>query len=287
MGHDAKVMFTKDLMTIVGDGSTQDAANQRVAQIKNLIEVAEQEYEKEKRNDRIAKLSGGVVVIQVVAQTETEKRTVEEGIAVVGGCILLRLASKVDAIKDSLENDEEKRALSFPLKLIAKNAGANGSIVSDKVLSNDNPKFGYNAATGEYEDLMAAGIIDLTKVSFRVNVILEMPGMEFKEELSPPIVEAARNDSGKASHSAWRNYDDFNEYFWSRACFDLGWPLKRDSSFLMKPKKRKKERYFVGRGLYERTTDYLRYVLYWLVIFACNFMFAYFLQASSNPLILS
>ncbi|KAI8542916.1 hypothetical protein RHMOL_Rhmol08G0177000 [Rhododendron molle] len=84
-------------------------------------------------------------------------------------CAAPLLASKVDAIKDSLENDKEKleRALSFPLKLIAKNDGDNGSINSDKVPSNDNPKFGYNAATGEYEDLMATKIIDPTKVSFR------------------------------------------------------------------------------------------------------------------------
>jgi chaperonin GroEL len=96
---------------------------------------------------------------------------VEEGIVVGGGCTLLRLAARVDAIKDNLENDEQKvgaeivrRALSYPLKLIAKNAGVNGSVVTEKVLSNDNFKFGYNAATGQYEDLMAAGIIDPTKV---------------------------------------------------------------------------------------------------------------------------
>ncbi|KAF7137542.1 hypothetical protein RHSIM_Rhsim07G0149000 [Rhododendron simsii] len=188
MGHGAKVLFTKDLTIIVGDGSTQVAVNQRVAQIRNLIEVAEQEYKKEKRNERIAKFSGGVVVIQVTLRYITVQynlvvyellflcslsdllavrmtlvsgsidceidiqAAVEESIVVGGGCTLLRLASKVDAIKDSLENDEEKleRALSYPLKLIAKNAGANGSFVSEKVLSNDNPEFGYNAATEEY-----------------------------------------------------------------------------------------------------------------------------------------
>ncbi|KAJ6944973.1 chaperonin 60 subunit beta 2 [Populus alba x Populus x berolinensis] len=221
LGHASKVVLTKDTTTIVADGSTQEAVNKRVAQIRNLIEVlillafhsqqnvwcfyffpssssllllnarykmqaAEQDYEKEKLNERIAKLSGGVAVIQVGAQTETElkekklrvedalnatKAAVEEGIVVGGGCTLLRLASKVDAIKDNLENDEEKvgadivkRALSYPLKLIAKNAGVNGSVVSEKVLASDNPKFGYNAATGNYEDLMAAGIIDPTKV---------------------------------------------------------------------------------------------------------------------------
>ncbi|CAI0440520.1 unnamed protein product [Linum tenue] len=184
LGTASKIVLTKDTTTIVGDGSTQEAVNKRVAQIRNLIEAADQDYEREKLNERIAKLSGGVAVIQVGAQTETElkekklrvedalnatKAAVEEGIVVGGGCTLLRLASKVDAIKDSLENDEVgadivKRALSYPLKLIAKNAGVNGSVVSEKVLSSDNPKYGYNAATGKYEDLMAAGIIDPTKV---------------------------------------------------------------------------------------------------------------------------
>ncbi|XP_057546714.1 ruBisCO large subunit-binding protein subunit beta, chloroplastic-like [Amaranthus tricolor] len=186
LGNAAKVVLTKDSSTIVGDGSTQEAVSKRVAQIKSLIEVAEQDYEKEKLSERIAKLSGGVAVIQVGAQTETElkekklrvedalnatKAAVEEGIVVGGGCTLLRLASKVDAIKDQLENEEEKvgadivkRSLSYPLKLIAKNAGVNGSVVSEKVLASDNLSYGYNAATGQYVDLMAAGIIDPTKV---------------------------------------------------------------------------------------------------------------------------
>ncbi|KAK8988683.1 hypothetical protein V6N11_030063 [Hibiscus sabdariffa] len=186
LGHAAKVVLTKETTTIVGDGSTQEAVNKRVSQIKNLVEATDQEYEKEKLSERIAKLSGGVAVIQVGAQTETElkekklrvedalnatKAAVEEGIVVGGGCTLLRLAAKVDAIKETLENDEQKvgadivkRALGYPVKLIAKNAGVNGSVVIEKVLSNDNPKYGYNAATGKYEDLMAAGIIDPTKV---------------------------------------------------------------------------------------------------------------------------
>ncbi|CAN8253011.1 unnamed protein product [Cochlearia groenlandica] len=186
LGNAGKVVLTKDTTTIVGDGSTEEVVKKRVEQIKNLIEAAEQDYEKEKLNERIAKLSGGVAVIQVGAQTETElkekklrvedalnatKAAVEEGIVVGGGCTLLRLASKVDAIKANLANDEEKvgadivkKALSYPLKLIAKNAGVNGSVVSEKVLSSNDFKYGYNAATGKYEDLMAAGIIDPTKV---------------------------------------------------------------------------------------------------------------------------
>ncbi|CAK9229385.1 unnamed protein product [Sphagnum troendelagicum] len=207
LGTAAKVELTKDSTTIVGDGSTQDAVAKRVSQIRNLIEVAEQDYEKEKLNERIAKLSGGVAIIQIGAQTETElkekklrvedalnatKAAVEEGIVVGGGCALLRLSSKVDAIKDTLENYEQKvgadivkRALSYPLKLIAKNAGVNGSVVVEKVLSNDNPSFGYNAATGVYEDLMAAGIIDPTKV---VRCCLEHASSVAKTFLTSDVV---------------------------------------------------------------------------------------------------
>lgn len=207
LGTAAKVVVTKDSTTIVGDGSTQEVVNKRVAQIRSLIEAAEQDYEKEKLNERIAKLSGGVAVIQVGAQTETElkekklrvedalnatKAAVEEGIVVGGGCALLRLASRVDAIRDTLENDEQKvgagivkRALSYPLKLIAKNAGVNGSVVVEKVLSSDDPKFGYNAATGKYEDLMAAGIIDPTKV---VRCCLEHAASVAKTFLTSDVV---------------------------------------------------------------------------------------------------
>ncbi|KAK4361880.1 hypothetical protein RND71_017121 [Anisodus tanguticus] len=141
LGHAGKVVLTKESTTIVGDGSTQDAVSKRIAQIKRLLEAAEQDYEKEKLNERIAKLSGGVAVIQVGAQTETElkekklrvedalnatKAAVDEGIVVGGGCTLLRLAVKVDDIKGTLDNDEQK--------LIAKNAGVNGSAVIEKVV---------------------------------------------------------------------------------------------------------------------------------------------------------
>uniref|UniRef100_A0A453MT11 RuBisCO large subunit-binding protein subunit beta, chloroplastic n=1 Tax=Aegilops tauschii subsp. strangulata TaxID=200361 RepID=A0A453MT11_AEGTS len=186
LGTAAKVVITKDSTTIIGDGTTQEEVIKRVTQIKNQIEATEHEYEKEKLKERIAKLYGGVAIIQVGAQTETElkekklrvedalnatKAAVEEGIVVGGGCTLVRLASKVDAIKQTLENDEQKvgaeivrKSLSYPLKLIAENAGINGSVVIEKVLAIDNSSYGYNAATGNYEDLMAAGIIDPTKV---------------------------------------------------------------------------------------------------------------------------
>lgn len=186
LGKAAKITVNKEATTIVGDGSTQDAVNARVKQIRTLLENTDAEYEKEKLNERIARLSGGVAIIQVGAQTETElkekklrvedalnatKAAVEEGIVVGGGCALLRLSAKVDEVRETLSNDEQKmgadivkRALSYPMRLIASNAGVNGSIVVQKVLDNGDVGFGYNAATDTYQDLLKAGIIDPTKV---------------------------------------------------------------------------------------------------------------------------
>ncbi|KAL0696433.1 hypothetical protein Bca4012_063613 [Brassica carinata] len=179
LGHTAKVVLTKETSTIVGDGSTQDAVQKRVTQIKNLIEVgAQKELELKEKKLRVEDALNATKVSFIAEELFAYKvkytdqdAAVEEGIVIGGGCTLLRLASKVDAIKATLDNDEEKvgadivkRSLSYPLKLIAKNAGVNGSVVSEKVLSNKNVKFGYNAATGKYKDLMAAEIIDPTKV---------------------------------------------------------------------------------------------------------------------------
>ncbi|XP_016549156.1 ruBisCO large subunit-binding protein subunit beta, chloroplastic-like [Capsicum annuum] len=152
LGNAAKVVLAKESTTIVGGGSTQDAVSKRIAQIKRLLECVEQNYEKEKLSEKIVKLSGGVAVIQVRAQTETElkekklrvedalnatKAAVDEGIVVGGGCTLLRLAAKVEDIKGALDNNEQtiganivKRSLRYPMKLIAKNAGVNGSVVN-------------------------------------------------------------------------------------------------------------------------------------------------------------
>ena len=150
------------------------------------MENADAEYEKEKLNERIARLSGGVAIVQVGAQTETElkekklrvedalnatRAAVEEGIVIGGGCTLLKLAGKVDGIKPSLENDEQrigadivKRALGYCLKLVASNAGHNGSVIMQKVIDANDPNYGFNAANGQFENLMETGIIDPTKV---------------------------------------------------------------------------------------------------------------------------
>lgn len=189
LGMAAKVSVTKEGCTIVGSGDTKVEVEARVKQIKRLAEDAEAEYEIEKLNERMARLSGGVAVIQVGAQTETElkekklrvedalnatKAAVDEGIVIGGGCTLLKLANAITPeFKATLDNDEQrvgaeiiKRALPYCLRLIANNSGDNGSVVVDKVttLSKTDSDVGYNAATGEYENLMTAGIIDPTKV---------------------------------------------------------------------------------------------------------------------------
>ena len=186
LGNAARIELGKESCTIVGDGSTNLEVEARVKQINRLIEGTEAEYEKEKLNERAARLSGGVAIIQVGAQTETElkekklrvedalnatKAAVEEGIVIGGGCTLLKLAAAVDDIKATLPNDEQKlgadiikRALKYPMRLIASNAGDNGSVVVERVTTDANPDFGYNAATGKFEDLMVNGIIDPTKV---------------------------------------------------------------------------------------------------------------------------
>ncbi|KAK8493555.1 hypothetical protein V6N12_046332 [Hibiscus sabdariffa] len=186
LGTATKVVITKDSTYIVTDGSTRDAVRKRVSQIQNLVENTEENFQKKILNDRIARLSGGIAILQVGAQTQVElkdkqlriedalnatKAAIEEGVVVGGGCSLLRLSEKVDGIKNLLDNQEQqigaeifKKALSYPTKLIAKNAGVNGSVVVEKVLSKDDTRYGYNAARNSYEDLMEAGIMDPTKV---------------------------------------------------------------------------------------------------------------------------
>merc|ERR1719217_365360 len=186
LGQAAKVTLSKENCVIVGDGSTQGEVEARVKQIKVLLEEAEAEYEREKLSERIAKLSGGVAIVQVGAQTETElkekklrvedalnatKAAVDEGIVIGGGCTFLKLAAAVDEIKETLDNDEQKvgaeiikRALSYPIRLVSNNSGVNGSVVCERVMTSKDPNFGFNAATGEYEDLMESAVLDPTKV---------------------------------------------------------------------------------------------------------------------------
>ncbi len=184
LGRARKVVVTKDETTIVeGSGDSEQIAG-RVNQIRAEIEKSDSDYDREKLQERLAKLAGGVAVIKVGAATEVElkerkhriedavrnaKAAVEEGIVAGGGVALLQ-ASAVAFEKLELEGDEAtgaqivKTAISAPLKQIAINAGLEGGVVAEKV-STLEPGFGLNAATGEYVDLIAAGIIDPAKVT--------------------------------------------------------------------------------------------------------------------------
>lgn len=186
LGSAAKVVITKDSTLIVTDGSTRPTVDRRVLELKALAENVEENFQKNILHERIARLSGSIAIIEVGAHTQIElkdkhlriqdavnatKAAIEEGVVVGGGCCLLRLSLKVDEVKRQLDNEEQKigaeifrQALAYPIRKIAENAGVNGSVVIQKVLSNDDLKFGYNAAKDRYEDLMEAGIMDPTKV---------------------------------------------------------------------------------------------------------------------------
>ncbi|XP_030549000.2 chaperonin 60 subunit beta 4, chloroplastic isoform X2 [Rhodamnia argentea] len=186
LGTAAKVVITKNSTLIVTDGSTRKAVEERVSQIRGLVKNTDENFQQKILYERIARLSGGIAILQVGAQTQVElkdkqlrvedalnatKAAIEEGVVVGGGCSLLRLSTKVDCIKEYLDNEEQKigaeifkKALSYPARQIAKNAGVNGSVVVEKVLSSNIMNYGYNAARYCYEDLLAAGIMDPTKV---------------------------------------------------------------------------------------------------------------------------
>jgi chaperonin GroEL len=184
LGTARKITIDKESTTIVSGTDNKPEIEKRIAQIRKQLEETDSEYDTEKLQERIAKLAGGVAVIKVGAATETElkdrklriedalnatKAAVEEGIVPGGGTTLIHLSTKVDAIKESLDAEEKigaeivKRSLEAPLRQIADNAGAEGSVVVSKVRDTD-INIGYNAATGEFEDLIAAGIIDPAKV---------------------------------------------------------------------------------------------------------------------------
>jgi chaperonin GroEL len=186
LGQARKVVITKDETTIVeGAGSNEDVQG-RIAQIKREIENTDSDYDREKLQERLAKLSGGVAVLKVGAATEVElkekkhriedavsttKAAIEEGVVAGGGVTLLRAQARVlDAAKD-LPADEATgaklvaRALEEPLKQIAANAGLEGGVVVERVRHLDAASEGLNAATGEYQDLVKAGIIDAAKVT--------------------------------------------------------------------------------------------------------------------------
>jgi chaperonin GroEL len=186
LGRAKKVVIDKDNTTIVEGAGTKQAIEGRVKQIRAQIEETTSDYDREKLQERLAKIVGGVAVIKVGAATESEmkekkarvedamhatKAAVEEGIVPGGGVALLRAASTaLDAVAKKLDDDERlgveiiRRACEEPIRWIAQNAGLEGSIVAAKVRESKQKDFGFNAATETYEDLVKAGVIDPTKV---------------------------------------------------------------------------------------------------------------------------
>ena len=186
LGTARKVVVTKDETTIVEGAGSDDEIKGRIAQIKAEIENTDSDYDREKLQERLAKLSGGVAVIKVGAATEVElkekkhriedavsttKAAIEEGVVPGGGVALLRSQTRILEAADKLTGDEATgarmvaRAVEEPLKQIATNAGLEGGVIVDKVRNLPHPTEGLNAATGEYEDLIKAGVIDAAKVT--------------------------------------------------------------------------------------------------------------------------
>ena len=184
LGSAKRVTVTKDNTTIIDGGGTQKNIEGRIKQLRAQIEETTSDYDREKLQERLAKLAGGVAIIKVGAATETEMKekkarvedalhatraAVEEGIVPGGGIALLRAAVALKSLKP--EGDEQigvniiRRACEEPIRQITGNAGYEGAILMEKILANGNHNFGFNAATGEYEDLVKSGVIDPTKVT--------------------------------------------------------------------------------------------------------------------------
>ncbi len=187
LGQATKINIDKDNTTIVAstDDRVKAAVDKRIDQLRKELEATDSSYDTEQLQKRIAKLAGGVAVIKVGAATETElkdrklriedalnatKAAVDEGIVPGGGTTLIHLASKIAEYKSTLSNDEEKvaadlvaKALEAPLRQLANNAGLEGSVIVERVRETDF-NIGYNAMTGECEDMISAGIIDPAKV---------------------------------------------------------------------------------------------------------------------------
>ena len=185
LGRAKKVVITKDETTIIEGAGDENDIKGRISQIKTEIENTDSDYDREKLQERLAKLSGGVAVLKVGAATEVElkekkhriedavsttKAAIEEGVVPGGGVALLRAQAAVEAAAEKLSGDEQTgarmvaRSLEGPIKQIAENAGLEGGVVVQKVKSLKGNE-GLNAATGEYEDLVKLGVIDAAKVT--------------------------------------------------------------------------------------------------------------------------
>jgi len=221
LGSAKKITIDKDNTTLVEGKGKHAEIEGRVKEIRSQIDKTTSDYDKEKLQERLAKLVGGVAVIKVGAATETEMKekkarvedamhatraAVEEGIVPGGGVALARCAATLDKVK--AEGDEQiginivRRAITEPLRMIAENAGEEGAVVLGKVLDSKDANFGYNAFSNEYEDLVKAGVLDPTKV---VRTALQNAGsiaslMLTTEALVSEIPEEKKAPAGGGGH---------------------------------------------------------------------------------------
>lgn len=186
LGRARQVKVDKDNTIIVEGAGSADAIAQRIGQIRSLMAETTSDYDREKYQERLAKLAGGVAQINVGAATEVEMKerkmriedalnatraAVEEGIVAGGGVALLSAIGEVDKLVASLNGDEKtgaqivRKALEAPIKQIAENAGVNGGVIVEKVLASKKANYGYDALTGTYGDMIEKGILDPTKVT--------------------------------------------------------------------------------------------------------------------------
>ena len=184
LGRAKRVTVDKDATTIIDGGGSQKSIEGRIRQLRAQVEETTSDYDREKLQERLAKLAGGVAIIKVGAATETEMKekkarvedalhatraAVEEGIVPGGGVALLRASVALQCLK--LDGDEQfgvtivRRACEEPVRQIVLNCGTEGAVVVEKIRTNQDPNFGFNAATEQYEDLVKAGVIDPTKVT--------------------------------------------------------------------------------------------------------------------------
>jgi chaperonin GroEL len=184
LGRAKRITIDKDNTTIVDGGGAAKAIEGRIKQLRTQIDETTSDYDREKLQERLAKLAGGVAIIKVGAATETEMKekkarvedalhatraAVEEGIVPGGGVALLRAAKKLAGLKapgdEQIGIDIIKRACEEPIRQIVNNAGVEGAIIIGKIRENDNAHYGYNAQTDVYEDLVKSGVIDPAKVT--------------------------------------------------------------------------------------------------------------------------
>jgi chaperonin GroEL len=217
LGQAEKITVDKDNTTIVNGKGQKVDIDARIGQIKAQIETTTSDYDKEKLQERLAKLAGGVAVLHVGAATEVEMKekkdrvddalhatraAVEEGIVAGGGVALVRTIKSLDGLKGVNEDENlgiqiVKKALEAPLRIIAENAGVDGSVVFQEVAKGAGAH-GYNARTGEYEDLKKAGVIDPTKVT---RIALENAGSIASMVLTTECVISDKKEEGGAAHA--------------------------------------------------------------------------------------